>query len=179
MRITMNVMFVLLLNAAAFGQEGQKPGKIKVYNAIVRVSTEEKKIVGVLAAVDDSTIHLKGSNGSLRINARAIKSIIIKRKGNVGRGALGGALSGMFLGGIIGFASGDDEPCSGWFCYTYTAEEKALAGAIVGSGLGALLGMGLGAVRKEFIIIDGNPGVFKARCDLLRMYALPPHFVGY
>lgn len=165
------------MGETAFCQSTARPPKVKIYNAIVRLTTQKQKVVGVLRAVDDSTVHLKVSAGSLRINARVIRSITIKRKGNVGRGAFGGAMGGLFIGGLIGFSSGDDEPCA--WCFTYTAEEKALAGAVLGGGIGALIGMVFGSSRKEYVAIDGVPAVFKAHEDLLRTYTLPSDYVGY
>ena len=61
-----------------------------------------------------------------------------------GIGLLIGALSGAF----IGLASGDDPPCSGWFCWRFTAEEKAALGAVGLGGLGGVIGLIAGAASS-------------------------------
>jgi len=60
-----------------------------------------------------------------------------------------GLAGGALIGGAIGFASGDDPPCEGFFCFRYSAEEKAGAGALIGGVLGAALGGVVGAATKS------------------------------
>ena len=59
-----------------------------------------------------------------------------------------GLLVGAATGAVIGLASGDDPPCSGWFCWGFTAEEKAALGAIGLGGLGAVIGLIAGAASS-------------------------------
>jgi hypothetical protein len=54
---------------------------------------------------------------------------------------------GAFSGGLIGFASGDDPPGSGFF--TFTAGEKAAFGAIGFGVLGGIIGGIAGAVSTH------------------------------
>lgn len=62
------------------------------------------------------------------------------------KGAGIGLLVGAATGAVIGFASGDDtSSCSGWFCLRFTAEEKAVLGAVGLGGLGAVIGLIAGA----------------------------------
>jgi hypothetical protein len=82
-----------------------------------------------------------------------IEYVTMKRKGSLGRGMLFGGLIGIGGGILAGFIEGDDPPCEGWFCWDYTAGEKA---TIYGVGFG-LIGIVAGAVigtvaRKKFII---------------------------
>ncbi len=60
-----------------------------------------------------------------------------------------GLLIGAATGAVIGFASGDDPSCSGWFCWRFTAEEKAALGAIGLGGLGAVIGLIAGAASSS------------------------------
>lgn len=67
------------------------------------------------------------------------------------KGLLFGALStGLVLGGL-GLASGDDPPCSRgtWFCFRYTAEEKASMLGVAGAATGGLVGLITGALSGQ------------------------------
>ena len=156
----------------AFSQQEKKSGKKKVYIAIVGVTYQRKKMEGVLQEVGDSSIYVLTKKGMILIESKVIKEIAIKRKGSAGWGALTGSLVGMGLGAIIGFASGDDQ-CDGTaFCITFTAEEKALGGAIALGGVGALIGMGAGSTAKEHIKIGESQSVFSTYIELLRKYSM-------
>lgn len=84
-----------------------------------------------------------------------IDRIKIYRKAHVGRGALFGALVGMAIGAVAGYASGDDENCDWCFMY-YTAGEKALIYGFVGMELGGAIGTAIGALSKKTFLIKGK-----------------------
>ncbi|MEJ1240254.1 hypothetical protein WBG78_19085 [Chryseolinea sp. T2] len=181
MRATINSMLAataLLVSSTAFCQKSVKPPKEKIYNALVSVSTQQRKIVGVLKEVDDSTIHLIFRDGTVRIHARVINSIVIKRKGNVGRGALLGSLTTMLVGGFVAFASSDNT-CDSNPCIGESGPERVIAGAVLGAGIGALIGMGIGSAAKAKVDIGRRPEMFRRRAEWLSQYALPPGYVGY
>ncbi len=79
---------------------------------------------------------------------------------NARKGAGIGLLVGAATGAVIGLASGDDPSCSGsgWFCWRFTAEEKAALGAVGLGGLGAVIGLIAGAAsgseRWEKVPLD-------------------------
>jgi hypothetical protein len=89
--------------------------------------------------------------------------IKLRRKGAVGKGAGIGFLSGVAIGSILGFASGDRS--------FFTKETKAGLGAIyigaVGTGVGAIVGTG-----KKKIPIDGNVETYITQLNSLTNYAL-------
>jgi hypothetical protein len=165
-------VFLIACSVTVFCQQKKQSKKIKVYNAIVDVTTQRRNIVGVLQEAGDSAIYVLTKNGMDRIESSVIKQIVIKRKGNVGRGALAGSLIGIGVGAIIGFASGDDECDSPGFCFEVTAEEKAFVNGFVLSGVGALIGWGVGSIGKEHIKIGENQFVFSKNVALLRKYSM-------
>ena len=96
--------------------------------------------------------------------------IKIRRKGKVGRGVWIGAVSGMVVGALAGFADGDD-PEDQWF--RSTASEKALGlgltGAVIGTGVGPLI-----ASKKEIIIINGLFRNYEIKLKEIQSYSLKP-----
>jgi hypothetical protein len=162
---------LIVWSNAAYCQQKKYPEKAKVYNALVSTSTHKRVIVGILKEVSDSAIYLLMQGQTVKLAARVIDKIVIKRKGNAGRGALTGACIGMGLGAIIGFAG--DDTCDGTtFCIEVSAGEQALAGAVVLGGAGALIGLGLGKTAKERIIIGESQFVFEKYIELLSKYTL-------
>lgn len=163
---------LITCSLTAICQQKKQSEKIKVYHAFVDVTTQRKHMAGVIQQVSDSAIYLLTKDGQVRIASNVIKQIAIKRKGNVGRGVLTGSIIGIGVGTIIGFASGDDE-CDGTsFCFAVSAEEKAVASAVVLGGLGALIGWGMGSMAIKHIKIDENQYVFEKNAELLRTYSL-------
>jgi len=163
-----------LCTETAFGQKSHPP-KMKVYNALVHVTTQSKKIVGVLTDVGDSAIHVSSKDREVRINASTIKKIVIKRKGSVGRSVLAFTLIGITAGAIAGSAQGDspcDPPASWIACDPVTASDKALAGAVVFGLTGSLVGWVVGSIAKERIAIGESQLVFEENVALLRKYSL-------
>ncbi len=63
------------------------------------------------------------------------------------QGAGAGLLAGAAVGGVLGYAEGDDPPCGpeDWICLGFTANEKAAIAGVMGAGYGAIGGLLLGA----------------------------------
>jgi len=104
---------------------------------------------------------------TIKLHINDIETVKIRRKGRIGRGVLFGALGGFALGGIIGLASGDDDPNNCFFCLS-AGDKALLAGiplSIVGAGLGALIGS-----LKVKIPINGNISNFNRNKSKLRKY---------
>jgi outer membrane lipoprotein SlyB len=59
-----------------------------------------------------------------------------------------GLLAGAAIGGIVGYSAGDDPECSGedWFCFSFTAKEKATFGAVYVGLPAAAVGLVAGAI---------------------------------
>ncbi len=107
----------------------------------------------------------------MAIAANNIKTISLKKKNAGTRGALIGLGSGALIGMIGGLASGDDkvQPYTGTFndlfigignAFAMTAGEKAAAGALAGGILGAGVGALLSPVVKKKFTIGGDTKQF-------------------
>ena len=159
----------LLLATTTFSQEQGRPKritlKVKLMDSIQRVE------YGYLAAMADSGIvmlkspvifdqHLSSNTASL-VPYQNITQITVRRKGSVGRGILIGGLSGMFLGGVIGYISYKPVNCEGtWFCMDFGPGYDAATGASIGTLAGAAIGGIIGAVAKKTWTIGGNKNRF-------------------
>jgi len=180
-------MFAFLMIALAVGglsaQDTTK--KTKIYRTWISTNSEPFKVKGSLYKVNDSSVFVSNSlrlldypanrDQLVELHLENINTIKIRRMNNIGKGALIGAISGFVVGGLIGYASGDDPPCTpppgAWFCWTTTAEEKAVnlgvPLSIVGAGLGALIGS-----AKIVIPINGNAYNFNKNKNELRKYSI-------
>src|SRR5437868_5373739 len=92
---------LMACSITSFCQQAKSPGKKKVYIAVVGITTQRKKMEGVLQEVGDSAMYLLTKEGMKLIESKVIKQIVIKRKGSAGWGALTGSLIGVGVGAII------------------------------------------------------------------------------
>lgn len=161
---TLRLLSVLTLVFALSTAYAQK---VKTYKAWVTLS-DDTRMKGTFYAAETDALILMGEDlDEIKIDPKIIKTIQIRRKGRVGRGVWIGALSGVVVGGIAGYASGDDEP--GFF--SSTAEEKALGNAILLSFPGAGIGALIGSARTIFAI-NGNYQTYLNSLSELEKYAL-------
>jgi hypothetical protein len=177
-------MFVFLMIAlAACGLSAQDvPEKTKIYRTWISLNNEPYKIKGSLYQVNDSSIlvsnsfiiqdYSQGRYETVELHLENIMKIKTRKKNSVGNGALVGAISGFVIGGLIGYAAGDDScPSGSWCIISFTAEEKAvMLGvplSIFGAGIGALIGS-----AKIVIPINGNAKTFNQNKSQLREYSI-------
>ncbi len=110
-------------------------------------------VTGTLAAITADTIHLvrSGSTAAIAVPRVFVFELQLARQRSLGAGMARGARIGAFAGGVVlgvvGYASGDDRPCSGGFglCFSFSAETKALLGLIGGGVGGGIVGGVVGA----------------------------------
>lgn len=178
-----HLAYVLLLCfAQASAQEDTISMQSKTYKAVIQDSSG-KNYYGRLLFVTDSTTVLGNrtlknqKNGLFQQQAafpyRKMESIVLQRKGSVGRGMLWGGISGALLGVVIGFMSGDDTdrqlaPGTFDFSISFTAREKAAGYGILGGIGGMAMGGIIGALAKKTFIIGGK----KENHDLYRQSVL-------
>jgi hypothetical protein len=169
-QITFLVALVLLAGNI-YSQQERKPRrmtlKLTVMDSLQRVD------YGYLAAMADSGIvmlkspvvfdqELSNSSSNL-IPYQNISQVTIKRKGSVGRGILIGSLSGMFVGGVIGYISYKPVNCEGAIlCFDFGPGTDAAAGASVGTLAGAAIGAIVGSLAKKTWTIGGKKNQFNA-----------------
>jgi len=176
---------ILLLCCCYFLSAQEKEQKIKIYKTWVSFNNVPFNVKGVLYEVKDSSIlvsnsllvreYTSGRFKSADLHINTIEKIRIRKKNKVGKAALIGGISGFVIGAIIGYAEGDDPPCStgywGGGCESYTAGQKALINgasfAIVGGGIGALVGL-----IKIKIPINGNIENFNNSKNRLKEYSI-------
>lgn len=153
----------MILTGICFPQEGSFPDngsyKKRTYKVFVfRGNTLLAQ--SYLLNITDSTVVLSArplpfrSLNTGKVSTREfgypeIESIILKKKGGAGSGAIAGLFIGGGLGALAGLASGDDE--TGWF--RLSAGDKAAALGLGGGIVGALIGAFLGALSHQKFMI--------------------------
>jgi len=165
-------------------QEISAQEKIKVYSVWLDQIELGYKVTGFLYDANDSCLLVsydhakKGFKNEPTVfstfAAKDIGTIKLRRKGAVGKRILIGASVGIVLGGIIGFAQGDDEPnttiLSIFTDPAFTKEDKALFGMYTGAIGGSIIGALLGAVKIK-IPINGNRSLYKSNLHNLKGYS--------
>ncbi len=158
------IALLLTLNMKA----QNKSRKVKVYRVLI--ITDESRMKGFLYEADSTGLNvsqdIKGENLEF-INAVNIRTIKIRKRGQVLHGAVIGALSGITFGYLIGLSGGDDEP--GWF--SYSKEEKGTIGAVAGGIVGTTIGTLISTARKKFNI-NYDINQYKENLMLLQVYSI-------
>jgi len=174
----MKSLFITLLGIILIIPVGLKAqnnkNKIKVHKVWVTLLNGSRLIKGNLYSANKDRIRIVDNDSFdisnlTTINVQDIDVLKIRRKGKVGKGVWIGAVTGLAVGGIIGFASGDDDPDQ-WL-WSSTAEEKALGSgillSIVGAGVGPLI-----ASKKEVIRLNGNIEIYNEQLGAIQSYSL-------
>lgn len=107
------------------------------------------------------------------INIKDIDVIKVRKNNRLIKGAIIGFVSGMALGGIYGLMSGDDPPCDqgSWFCFRFTAGEKAVMAGIPLSVVGAITGLAIGSVKIK-MPIHGKQENYNMQKTKLNLYTI-------
>ena len=153
--------------------------KPKIYKTWITM-TDNTEIRGVLYKIEDSAVLItnsllrrdyeSGNFNRTSLDFYNIGIIKTRNKNSIINRSLIGLITGAAIGGIIGLASGDDPPCSGWCIMWFSAADKAgiggTIGAISGAGIGALTGL-----IKIKIPINGSIQTFNTSKDRLKEYS--------
>jgi uncharacterized protein YcfJ len=143
--------------AAADGPREVEPGaRIR----LTAPSVARKILVGTLIADDGESIVVRvgGRTERIVVPRDAVTRMEVQRlPSRRGKGAAVGLFTGALVGGVLGYALGDD--CSKtWLCL-FPPATAMKAGIVIGAPLGALVGAGAvrGAVWQE--VSSGRPRV--------------------
>ena len=146
------------------------PQKGKTYKAWATLMNDTK-VKGILYSANEEGILLMDYtlvDTVAYLDHAKIDVLKLRKKGNVGKGAWIGAISGAAIGAIIGFSSGDDPEGA---ILGATAEQKALGIglglAVPGTGIGALIGSG-----KKKYVLNGDSNKYLGCLQELRGNAL-------
>lgn len=101
-------------------------------------------VIGQLVAFNDSTMSVRNeaSSGDVTVARSRVQRLEVSTGSNRRASAVTGGLIGLGLGGVLGYAAGDD--CSDREFICFPQEETAVAGAFFGAALGSLVGLLVG-----------------------------------
>jgi hypothetical protein len=96
-------------------------------------------VIGPVVALRDSTISIGSDSTSSEVTVplTQIERLEVSHRDR-GESARTGGLIGMIVGGVVGYAAGDDCTEQSFICFDHT--DTAMFGASAGAGLGLLVG---------------------------------------
>jgi len=143
------------------------PEKKLIFKTTVSI-LDSSVFQGYLSSISDSTIiasrdqiyagiRSNSSTGKL-FHYSNVDQISFRRKGSTGRGVLIGAVSGLVIGTIIGYASYQEPPHEpdALFYFDFGPGVDAAAGGTVGMLSGAVIGGLIGHFASKTFVIKGK-----------------------
>ena len=164
--------------------DSQKMGKTNGrtnYNAWITLIENSSNLYGYLREVKDSAIVFSNHLSKLEpiyetqnLDVKNIETLKFRKKGSVGMAMVIGALTGLGIGALLGYAGGDDKKSSSSgldfnFNFTSSAEAKAVVGGVAGSFFGALIGLAVGSAKIK-VPINGNQKSFTRQKENLKKF---------
>lgn len=111
-----------------------------------RDSAHSVVVTGQLIAFDDSTMSVRNEAGpgDLTVPLSRVQRFETRTGSNRGTSAMYGFAIGLGVGGILGYAGGED--CSGeaWEWCMFSRNETAVFGAVLGAVAGGIIGLIVG-----------------------------------
>ena len=144
-------LFIALLIGLSATSLSAQPARTNWIGSRVRVTLtgvdsagELPVIAGTLVAVGDTALSVRPSGATAEQSIPV--SRVLRFHVHAGRdrwaGARFGALVGLPVGLVFGFASGEDCTSEDWICFD--REETTVGGAILGAALGTVIGLAIG-----------------------------------
>jgi hypothetical protein len=171
-------IFIISINSSTAQNQRHNNSSYKAWIKIKNIAFLYK---GLLYNVNDSTIVLsnvvKKNTAENIILKRAdfeniyierIDNIKLRKKGNIFKGFLIGAVSGFAFGSLIGYLAGNDPPKQ-WF--RMTAKEKALLYGSLSAEWGSIIGLFVGSIKIS-IPIDGDMENYNKNKKRLKEYSI-------
>lgn len=169
------VLLIMLQSCSIYKQtvetdSGSQVKKIKLYNTWV-FKTDKSKVKGILYSADLEGITLTKDTRFKEVDFVTIKvseitKIKFNRKGQLGRSALIGVLSGAAIGALVGYSQGDDEGK----LFGMDKESKAVAYGLGFGILGGGVGLIMGTAKKQ-ININGNQREYDSNLGTIQSYS--------
>lgn len=148
------LIILCCINLTVAQDYGKKHNKYKTWITLI---DEPYEVNGILYALKDSSLLVSNyktyaefivdNSSTIELRIDNIDLIETRKRNRLGKGIIIGAVSGFALGGLIGFARGDDAEL--------TAGEKAIRGGLSLAIPGALVGLLIGSVKVS-IPIEGS-----------------------
>ena len=132
---------LLVPGSTVLAQGLPRPGdRVRVTSGVYQPLVSQVKAI----SADSLVVSANGTDVHLAMAQVSLLEKGVGQKSQFLTGGLIGLLAGAGVGAIAGLASGDDPP--GWF--SFTAEQKAIMGAVVLGGIGGAVGLIAGALIK-------------------------------
>lgn len=180
-------VFISIFHPEVIKAQEVSNGK-KTYVTQVYMYEYPYKVIGLLHEIKDSTlviskslVELDYSNDNYyktSVFATDIEIIKVRGKNSIVKGTIIGFFLGFALGGLIGLAAGDDQPCDYPSisilpipCVRFTAGQKALMFGLLTSIPGAAIGAATGSISIK-IPINGSKATFNQQRKTLQKYSL-------
>ena len=117
------------------------PGLVVGARAMLLVGKgrHQRQVSGRVLEANAEVVVLAHDGDTLRVPRAEVRAAWIgEARGSRSVSAGKGALAGLFAGGLLGYAAGDDCGGEDWICFDRSATTPA--GALLGAGVGALVG---------------------------------------
>jgi hypothetical protein len=102
-------------------------------------------VTGKIIAIGDSTLLVRAGADDVSISRDLIQRFEVGTGTERTRTAQVGTVVGLVIGGVLGYASGEDCMVEDFICFT--REDTAMFGGAIGAVLGAAIGFAAGGVR--------------------------------
>ena len=168
MKQLFSVIIIVLFSFPSVQGQSKEESKSK-YRVWVSTINDPFLYQGSLYALQDSSILIKSvviidsldkQTKTIELRIGEIELVEVRRKNRVGIAGIIGAFTGLAVGGVLGFASGDDTNGG------LTASEKAVLGGVTLAIPGALVGVLVGSSKIVVPINRSNPKYLRAKPQL-------------
>lgn len=150
MRATSTALFAVLsvIAVATMPAQTVQPVTTGARVRITAANTSPAVIVGQLIAVSDSALLIRKQldSGEVAVPRSSVTRLEVSQGTRRGATARTGGLIGLLIGGVLGYAAGDDCNDTDWVCFDRSS--TMAMGASSGAGLGLIIGFIAGSTER-------------------------------
>ena len=150
MRATCTALFAVLsvMAVATMPAQTVQPVSTGARVRITAANTSPAVIVGQLIAVSDSALLIRRQldSAEVAVPRSSVARLEVSQGTRRGASARTGGLIGLLVGGVLGYASGDDCKDTDWVCFDRSS--TMAMGASAGAGLGLIIGFIVGSSER-------------------------------